>query len=322
MIQLPAKEKFANKSILVLGASGFLGRWVCACLSQLGLKPHLAMRDPIQFEPICTRWQLKGQVHRLDVTEETSLENLIEATGPQVVFNLVGYGIDRREKDEGLAREINQVFPGRLVEVLKANKFSGKKRLVHVGSALEYGAQENDLVETTPCCPEGLYGTTKLAGSEAVLRGGSEDLEVIVARLFTVFGPGEHPNRLLPSLRRAKNKMEAIDLSDGHQMRDFTEASDVATGLVALGACPDLRFDLINLASGTLRSVREFILTAAQVLNLPNDYLNFGAIPRYADEMQHEPVSIVRCRELLGTVPSSDLKSRLEAALTFEEERP
>ncbi|MFT7617347.1 MAG: UDP-glucose 4-epimerase [Planctomycetota bacterium] len=319
MITQPEKKTFENKSIVVLGASGFIGRWIAKTLSQYDIKLTLLVRDPQSFDEIARRWHLKGEIVAFDALEPGKLAKLLGQYSPDIVINCIGYGIDRSEKDENLAAQLNGIFPKRLAEILGERSSTTPTRLIHLGSALEYGQQDGDLLESCVAKPTSLYGRTKLLGTEAVRVAVSQGLDATVARLFTIYGPGEHCGRLLPTLRQAKEAGQSVDLSDGGQLRDFALVKNVAQAVVALAALPELKYDVLNLASGALVSVREFILTAANILQLSSDHLNFGVVPRYADEMQHRPVSTERCRKLLGDSLSTDLERGLTAALRFEE---
>ena len=76
--------------------------------------------------------------------------------------------------------------------------------MIHVGSALEYGTARGNLNELTAPSPTTLYGRSKLAGTLRVCRAARRrGFRAVTARLFTVYGPGEQPGRLLPSLMAA-----------------------------------------------------------------------------------------------------------------------
>ena len=72
-------------------------------------------------------------------------------------------------------------------------------RLVHLGSAAEYGpgaAGPEAIDEDHPCRPRSIYGTTKLAGSLAVMRWREQGAQAVVARVFNVVDtdlPPENP---------------------------------------------------------------------------------------------------------------------------------
>ena len=308
--------------ILVLGATGFLGRWVASCAMQDGLDVHCALRSPTNWMELRHVWGLPDRAHAVDLLDDRALGELLADIQPDWVFNLAGYGIDREEKDSGLAEALNSELPRRLAAHLEA--LSARRpgvRLIHTGSALEYGRQPGDLREETPCTPDSLYGRTKYAGTEALCQAHGRGIDVRVARLFTLYGPGEHENRLLPSLMRASREGTAVDLSDGAQKRDFCYVEDVARALLRLAHRGRLRQPLVNLATGSLCTVRDFVLKAAAVFELGRDQLNFGALPRYADEMEHEPVNVSRCREILGAPLEMDVSEGLLRARCFEEKR-
>jgi nucleoside-diphosphate-sugar epimerase len=246
-----------------------------------------------------------------DLSSQEAVRDAIAASRPAIVFNLAGYGVDRSERDEKLAGTINSDLPRWIVEALAApdeHSWDGQ-RLVHAGSALEYGEISGDLAESSEPNPTTLYGRTKLAGTLAVRRT-CEELGVrgITARLFTVYGAGEHPGRLLPTLLEATTHNEPISLSSGAQRRDFTYVEDVAEGLLRLGAVKSARpGEIVNLATGLLTEVKEFATESARVLGIAPQRLHFGALPARAEEMQHDPVSVARLRQLLGWVPATGI---------------
>jgi nucleoside-diphosphate-sugar epimerase len=197
---------------------------------------------------------------------------------------------------------------------------------VHTGSALEYGRLRGHLREEERGSPMTLYGTSKLRGTDLVLqRASGLGLRAIVARLFTVYGPGEHTGRLLPSLLEAAKREDEVKLSSGSQRRDFTYAADAAEGLVRLAlvpaaAAPDPK--IVNLATGNLASVREFALFAARVLAIPPSRMHFGAMPTRPEEMEHSEVAIERLRALTsGWTPQTTILEGVERTLAFLRER-
>ena len=123
---------------------------------------------------------------------------------------------------------------------------------------------------------------------------GSAGLQALVARLFTVYGPGEHEGRLLPTLLNAARTGQPAELTNGLQQRDFIYVEDVAEGLLRLGLSCGTPGEVVNLATGHLTTVRECAETAARVLSLSAERLRFGTLPTRAEEMQHDPVTLDR----------------------------
>jgi nucleoside-diphosphate-sugar epimerase len=305
----------------VLGATGFIGRWVARLLSELEADLHVAVRDAGRMRELGREYAIRAAPHEVDLTRDGDLRALIQAVRPQVTFNLAGYGVDRTERDRELAYQINDRMLGVLAGVLAEQVPEAGwpwLRLVHVGSALEYGESRGDLAESSTPRPTTVYGKSKLAGTGRLVRAsGEHSLAAVTARLFSVYGPGEHSGRLLPSLFEAARTGEPLSLTPGLQRRDFAYVEDVARGLLALALSQARAGEVVNLATGTLERVRDFALLAARVLRIPEERLHFGAVQVREEEMQHEPVRVDRLRELIGAPLPAALAEGIERAKTF-----
>ena len=294
---------YKDVRVLILGASGFIGRQVASRLCQSGADLVLAVRNAGSL----SKQQFSGEVLEIDLLDFDAVAGLIMQASPMVVFNLAGYGIDPGERDETKAWRINADLLSELLKAISrvpATRWQGQ-RIVHTGSALEYGTSTGDLSETSTPAPTTLYGQTKLAGTMALQRDSrSMGIASVTARLFTVYGPGEHPGRLLPSLLEAARNGNPLELTAGEQQRDFTYVEDVVEGLLKLGITNTLPGDIVNVATGQLTSVRQFVETAARIMGIPRDHLHFGALPTRVEEMQHKPVAVRKLKELTSWLPS------------------
>jgi nucleoside-diphosphate-sugar epimerase len=108
-----------------------------------------------------------------------------------------------------------------------------------------------------------------------------------------------------------------VPLSDGQQRRDFTYVDDVADGLLRLGLCRPVAGTTLNLATGKLHSVRDFVQIAARVLRIPDRQLEFGALPPRPEEMAHEAVAVDRLRAALGWVPDTTIEEGVARTARF-----
>jgi nucleoside-diphosphate-sugar epimerase len=301
---------------MVLGASGFIGRWVARALNDAGARIVLAVRDAGAI-PWFLRDGAGVAIHRADLSLRGDVRHVITSTRPDIVFNLAGYGVDRSERDEAMARTINATLPQWIAEAMAgvAPATWRGQRLVHAGSALEYGEMGGDLAEDSRANPTTLYGRTKLDGTLALRDAGTAaGLRCLTARLFTVYGAGEHPGRLLPTLLEARATSGPIPLSAGLQRRDFAYVEDVAEGLLRLGMIASAESgEIVNLATGTLTEVRAFVAEAARTLGIDPERLRFGALPTRAEEMQHDPVSVRRMRALIDWTPPTSIAEGVRA---------
>jgi nucleoside-diphosphate-sugar epimerase len=311
-------EAYRDVPVLILGATGFIGRWMARWLTSARADLHLAVRDAGRAGPRLARWEASGRIHVVDLACGPRACALVAAVAPAITFNLAAHGVDPAGRDAGQAERLNSALPAALAEAVGTRPVQGWQgcTLVHAGSALEYGAAGGDLAEDGPCRPTTLYGRTKLAGTlglaAACARAG---VRGVAARLFAVYGPGERAGRLLPALAGAAGGRRALDLTTGTQRRDFTYVEDAVEGLLRLGVSSARPGEIVNLATGTLTSVRDFALTAAGALGLPHGWLRFGALPARDGEMAHEPVRIARLRTLLGWSPPAGVEEGIRRAL-------
>lgn len=306
-----SESLYAGQRIVVTGAAGFIGRWVAWRLSREQAELFLFVRDAARASRVFAPLGIRGRILELDLNNCAQLLQALGGIRPAVLFHLAGYGVDRREREEENFWQTNAKLPARLAEAMAncGDRSWPGAQLVHAGSIAEYGPVEGDLREDGPAKPMTLYGKSKLAGTlEVARRCRDSGLRGVIARLATVYGPGEHPGRLLPSLLAAARTGAEIPLSSGGQKRDFTYVEDVADGLLRLGAVGLPPGEVVNLVTGRLTSVREFAETAAAVLGIEPARLRFGALPtRTEEESDHLPISNRKLQERTGWAPPTGI---------------
>jgi UDP-glucose 4-epimerase len=261
---------------------------------------------------------MQVQIREIELVRPESVRVLFQTLRPIITFNLAGYGVDKQEQDEADFRRINTALVEAICEAAAATRDLGwtGQAVVHAGSALEYGTISGNLREDSLPNPTTIYGQSKLAGTLRLRQCcEAHELRGITARLFTVYGAGEHAGRLLPSLIETAQNGNRLKLSAGSQRRDFTYVEDVAQGLLRLGLAPAAPGEIVNLATGRLSSVREFAETAARLLKIPQDRLLFGALPMRDSEMQHSEVALERLQQLIQWTPQTDIETGIQQTI-------
>ena len=315
----PQLKAYRARRVLVLGASGFIGSWAARRLAELQAQLFFAGRDLEALAAVCETHEFRATLHQADFSRPGALSDLFRQAQPHITFNLAGYGVDPTERDPDLAAALNTRLVAEIAAAVAASPASSWRgaQIVHAGSAAEYGPVAEAVSENSPCHPVSLYGRTKLAGTQELLAAQHTGLRAVVARLFTVYGPGEHPGRLLPSLLAATQSGQPLQLTAGLQRRDFTYVGDVAEGLVRLGCLESSGPLLVNLATSTLTSVREFAESAADVLGMKKSQLQFAALPLRSDEAQQGPADITRLQQLLGWRPAVSIRKGIRLTQAF-----
>lgn len=310
-----ASSHLRGANVLVLGATGFIGRWLCQAFNTAGA--HVVGVSRNSFPGATPSFQLM----LADLAVPGSGARLVERARPDLLVNAAGYGVNPSERDASLAHRVNADLVEELAVAVANSPASASwpgQRMIHIGSAFEYGSVPGTVTEDTPCNPATDYGRTKLEGSRRVATVRDHTgLRAVTARVATVYGPGEHPHRLLPSLIRAADTGETISLTAGDQERDFTFVEDVVEGIARLALCPEVPWPILNLATGRLHSVREFATRARIMLRIPAPQVVFGALPYRMEEVWQGRMDIGRLEQLLGWHPATSIDEGIRRTIEF-----
>jgi UDP-glucose 4-epimerase len=149
--------------------------------------------------------------------------------------------------------------------MFRAAEQGGVRRFVVAGSCFEYGAAGERCKYIPPNAPLEAtlaYPASKAAASIVFAAFAAEtNVRLSIHRIFQVYGEGEAPGRLWPTLRRAALAGEDLPLTAGEQVRDFIPVEEVASQLLV--ACADDtvahgQASIKNLGSGRPQTVRAF----------------------------------------------------------------
>ncbi len=244
--------------VMVLGATGFVGRHVGTALERSGYEVLAVARHPRKMP---ASWRF----HPMDLAGSgpRALVELIDETGPVAVVNAAGEvwspTADRMHRS-------NQLLVDRLLGALAT--VGHRPRLVQLGSVHEYTPQPHGvwLTESSPEEPANDYGRTKLQGTRAVLRAvGTGAVDAVVLRLSNVIGAGTPRGSLLGQVatqlldQTAQGLPPEVRVSPLRSSRDFVDAQDVSRAVVAALRTQDAVGHVVNIASGVWRPVREMV---------------------------------------------------------------
>jgi nucleoside-diphosphate-sugar epimerase len=165
----------------------------------------------------------------------------------------------------------------------------------------------------TPRNPDSPYGICKHAMQE-MLRAYSESTGLSSAwgRIFFLYGPYEHPNRLVSSVIRSLLSGELARCSHGNQIRDFLYVQDVADAFVAL--LESNVAGTVNIASGKPIAIKEVVYQIAEQIGRL-DLIQLGVIPVAAKEPPLLVADIGRLSNEVGWFPKLDLYKGLRLAI-------
>ncbi|WP_434729827.1 NAD-dependent epimerase/dehydratase family protein [Rhizobium binae] len=180
-----------------------------------------------------------------------------------------------------------------------------KAKLVFA-SAYVYGVPERlPIQESDPIRPNNPYALSKhLAEQLCEFAATHEQIPVVALRLFNIYGAGQRPDFLIPTLLnriRAKQDIEVMDLSP---RRDYVFVDDVLSAFTKAMDVPD-GYHCLNIGSGRSYSVQEIIDILQEAAGTALPVVSSCAVRR--NEIPDVRADITRARAVLGWRPEWDL---------------
>lgn len=247
--------------IVVTGATSFIGRAVVEELLEkrhqvfAAVRPDSAGRGGLEAMQRETGGQLT--VLPVDLSACGTLDRHPALEGRADLWLHLGWegsGSANRTNPEIQARNI-----GYALEALGAAARLGSTRFLFSGSQAEYGIADGLMREDSPCHPVSEYGKDKL---EVCRRAGERAAELGItylhARIFSVYGPGDHPWSLVSSCVDTFLKGGHMEFGACTQLWNYLYIKDAVraiTGLL-LAKSPS---GVYNVAGNDTRPLREFI---------------------------------------------------------------
>lgn len=247
--------------IVVTGATSFIGRAVVEELLDkrhqvfAAVRPDSAGRGELETMQRETGGQLT--VLPVDLSACGTLDRHPALEGRADLWLHLGWegsGSANRTNPEIQARNI-----GYALEALGAAARLGCTRFLFSGSQAEYGITDGLMREDSPCHPVSEYGKDKLevcrrAGENA----GELGITYLHTRIFSVYGPGDHPWSLVSSCVDTFLKGGHMEFGACTQLWNYLYIKDAVraiTGLL-LAKSPS---GVYNVAGNDTRPLREFI---------------------------------------------------------------
>ena len=257
------KINITSNTILVTGASGFVGRALCAELIRRGYDVRGAIRTPLHSARLPCE-----HVTVADIGKNTDWSGAL--SGVDVVVHLAArVHVMRETAGDPLTafREVNVVGTERLA---RAAASSGIKRLVYVSSIKVNGeaTDSNPFTEEDAPSPQDSYGISKFEAELALRRVAHETgLEIVIVRPPLVYGPGVGGNfwRLLKLVERGI----PLPLASVENRRSMIYLGNFVDVLTACTSHPDAAGKTFLVSDGEDISTAQLIRNLARLMGKP-----------------------------------------------------
>ncbi len=291
----------AGQTVLVTGASGFIGQQLCNRLHIAGAEIHGISRNK---QPSCNslRWW-QGDVANLE-----DMRRILTAVKPDVIFHLASYVSGDRSLKAVLPTLHSNLIS--TVNLLTLVADLGCRRLVLAGSL-----EEPELGELAIAASP--YAAAKWSASAyARMFHQLYQVPVVGARLFMVYGPAQKDlNKLIPHVTLSLLRGEAPKLSSGQRQVDWIYVSDVVDGLMAAAQTSNIDGENFDFGSSTLTPISTIVDHLNQLID-PSIKPLFGALSDRPME-QVRTANIAPANERLGWHPQTSLEDGLAQTVAW-----
>lgn len=304
-----------NATVLVTGATGFVGSHLARRLVQEGYDVHAIFRKS------SNTWRITDILPRLsihygDITEREKLMALTKKVKPKNIFHLANIGIYGGV--EGKIEDVISVNLLGTINLIDACSQIEYNAFVNTGSSSEYGPKNKIMNEDDLAQPQSVYAIAKLAGTNYALKEALLSTRPITTlRLFSPYGPFDEKKRLIPyAINRMIDNREII-LQSKKNVRDYIYIDDVIDAYVAAAAYIRLaKGKVINIGNGKQLSVKEVAETLKKVTHSKSKII-WGKQSANRFESSVWKASITRAKQYLHWRPKYSFAKGAEATINW-----
>lgn len=247
--------------ILITGSSGFVGSNILRKCLVNNYEVHILLRSGSR------NWRIKNllthtnlHVYDDDLSKLVRLKKTISNIRPDCILHLAAHGAYSFETDVGEILKTNVFGTWNLLQATKDIEY---KLFVNTGSSSEYGCKSSPMNEFDIVAPNSYYAISKVTATHlSTYLAKSWHKPIVTARLFSVYGPYEDPNRLFPTMLSTLEHHLRMKCSSPAIARDYISVDDVVDFFLNFSELKNHPGKVFNVGTGiqtTLKQVVEIV---------------------------------------------------------------
>ena len=273
--------------VMITGASGFLGSWLCRVLSRNHEITGL-VRDTSSLMKLSDINNL-----RIIQSETQMWPNLIRELHPDVLVLNHWWGVSSDDRND--SRQFENIESVKRLTL--AARLAQVSTIIGVGSQAELGPVESDISERQIDRPSTLYGEAKLRSRhviEELLR--ESGARFVWMRIFSTYGPLDEGSWLIPNLVDTLMANKRMKTTKGQQEWSYLHAYDLASAFNTAIINSKI-VGTVNVGNPETVSISKVCLTIAKMLDR-RELLDIGALEYREDQ-------VMKLRPLCETLTQS-----------------
>ncbi len=267
--------------VIVTGAASFIGSAVVRRLLNQGDFVCAIVRPASRNLPGLMR--KISEPDRIEIVEMDlhQIDHLPERIPAGCWDGWIHVGWDGAGSENRTRKDVQQLNVTQTILAIRTAEKLGCRRFVFTGSQAEYGIWHVPVTEETPCRPVSEYGKAKAAVAAAAGElCQSLNIEYVHTRIYSVYGPGDHPWTLVNSCLRTWQEGNTMRLGACTQQWNFLYIEDAAAALCCL--LTEGKPGFYNVAGADTRCLRSFIEEMYRLCGKRGDY-EYGERPQNAE---------------------------------------
>ncbi len=286
-----------NKSILLTGATGFLGSHILKKLLATNYKIIILKRS------FSNTFRIENDLKNLKIynLDEINLEKIFEENEIDIVLHTATqYG--RKQESIVDIVESNLMLP---LKLLSLSQVYNVKTFINTDTLLDKRISS--------------YALSKKQFRNW-LQFYSNNMTCINVSLEHFFGPKDDSTKFVTYIIKSLiEEVEKLDLTAGEQERDFIYIDDVVEAFIVIiqNINNQNGFYEYEIGSGVNIKIKDFILKTADILENTTTKLNFGALPYRENEVMRSHVNLTEIYKL-GWSPKNNFVDGLYRTIKLE----
>ena len=303
------------KTYLVTGGAGFIGSTLCEKLIKEQNKVIIIDNFCDFYNPELKHKNIEKiknsiKLYEGDIRDRKILKQIFEENNIDIVVHLAAMaGVRSSIENPILYQEVNCTGTQNLLEEMRLHNIAN---LVMSSSSSVYGNCKQvpfreDMVVDYAISP---YAATKKANEVMThVYHSLYNMNVIMLRFFTVYGPKQRPDLAINKFTRLMLEGKEIPIyGDGTTARDYTYIDDIVDGIISSCDYVDLNtdvYEIINLGNSSPVSLKDMVDTISKVL-VVKPKLKY--MPMQPGDVNITYADISKAKNLLGYEPKIEFE--------------